>query len=68
MKCVNVGQRVRFDALAACKNSIEKVEADTIGVVVWINAPHKWFSVQHSGNQRISFKFSEIGQNVHICK
>lgn len=68
MKCVNVGQMVRFDALAACKNSIEKVESDTIGVVVWINAPHKWFSVQYGENQRISFQFSEIGQNVHICK
>ena len=68
MNFVNVGQKVRFDALAACKCSIEKVKADTIGTVVWINARHKWFSVQYGENQRISFKFSEIGQNVHLCK
>ena len=68
MKRVNVGQRVRFDALAAVNSSIEKINADTVGTVVWINAPHKWFSVQYGENQRISFKFSEIGQNVHLCK
>jgi len=65
---IHVGQRVRFDALAACKCSIEKTRADTIGTVVYINERHKWFSVHHSGNQRISFKFSEIGQNVYLCK
>ena len=68
MNCVNVGQRVRFDALAACKNSIEAIRADTIGTVVWINERHKWFSVQYNENQRISFKFCEIGKNVHLCK
>ena len=68
MNFVNVGQKVRFDALAACKSSIEKVKADTIGTVVYINKRHKWFSVQYGENQRISFKFFEIGQNVHLCK
>lgn len=68
MKCVNVGQMVRFDAMAAIKSSIEKIKADTVGTVVWINERHKWFSVQYGNNQRISFKFSEIGQNVHLCK
>lgn len=65
---ISIGQRVRFDALAACKNSVEKISSVTIGTVVYINERHNWFSVQHSENQRISFKFSEIGQNVHLCK
>lgn len=68
MKFVSVGQRVRFDALAAVKSSIEKIKEDTVGTVVYINERHKWFSVQYGENQRISFKFSEIGQNVYICK
>ena len=68
MNCVNVGQTVRFDAMAAIKNSIEKIKADTYGTVVFINKRHKWFSVQYGDNQRISFKFSEIGQNVYLCK
>ena len=66
MSRVNVGQRVRFDALAACKNSIEKVMADTIGTVVYINERHNWFSVQY-GDLRTSFKFCDIGDSVHIC-
>ena len=68
MKFVSVGQRVRFDAMQSIKSSIEKIKADTIGTVVYINVRHKWFSVQYGENQRISFKFSEIGQNVHLCK
>ena len=68
MNCVYVGQRVRFDAMAALRNGIEKIRADTIGTVVFINDRHKWFSVQYGENQRISFKFSEIGQDVFICK
>ena len=65
---IHVGQRVRFDALAACRSSVEKVEMDTIGTVAYVNAPHGWFSVKYSGNQRISFKFYEIGKIVHLCK
>ena len=41
MNRVNVGQRVRFDAMAAIKNSVEKIKADTYGTVVWINKRHK---------------------------
>jgi hypothetical protein len=65
---IEVGQKVRFDALAAVKNSVEKLKADTTGTVVYINEPHRWFLVVHDENQRISFKFSEIGQNVFLCK
>lgn len=65
---IHLGQRVRFDALAACKSQADSIVANTVGVVVYINEAHKWFSVKHGENQRISFKFCEIGQNVHICK
>ena len=68
MNCVTLGQKVRFDSLQFIKNSVEKMKADTIGTVVYINERHRWFSVLHSENQRISFKFSEIGQNVYLCK
>ena len=66
MSCVSLGQRVRFDALAFCKSSIERISADTVGTVVYVNERHKWFSVQYGENQRTSFKISEIGQAVKI--
>lgn len=65
---IQVGQKVRFDALLGIKQSIEKITADTIGTVVYINEPHNWFSVAYGENQRTSFKFTEIGKNVYICK
>lgn len=65
---IQVGQRVRFDALFGVKQSIEKVTAYTIGTVVYINERHKWFSVLYGENQRTSFKFSDIGHDVRICK
>ena len=63
---IRVGQKVRFDAFYAMKQSIEMVTAYTVGTVVYINERHKWFSVQYGENQRTSFKFSEIGQVVKI--
>lgn len=65
---VRLGQKVEFDALFCVKTSIERVEAPTVGTVVYINKRHNWFSVQYGENQRTSFKFTEIGQNVTICK
>ena len=65
---IRVGQRVRFDALESCKFSTDRIVANTVGVVDYINERHKWFSVKYGENQRTSFDFSEIGQNVHICK
>lgn len=65
---IQVGQRVRFDALLGIRQSVEKITADTVGTVVYVNAPHKWFSVLYGDNQRASFKFCEIGKNVKICK
>ena len=65
---IRLGQKVRFDSLESCKNQADKIVADTVGVVVYINEQNGWFSVKYSENQRTSFKFCEIGQNVHICK
>lgn len=68
MKVLRVGRKVRFDALAGIKQGVEKIRADTIGTVVYINVRHKWFSVQYGNGLRASFKFSEIGQEVQLCK
>ena len=65
---IQVGQRVRFDALEACTTSGDRITWNTVGVVAYVNERHNWFSVQYGGNQRISFMFSEIGHNVHLCK
>lgn len=65
---IQVGQKVRFDAMANCKSSVEKMDTFTVGTVAYVNERHKWFSVKYGENQRTSFKFTEIGQNVTICK
>ncbi len=65
---IQVGQKVRFDAFQHIKSSVERIKENTVGTVVYVNERHKWFSVQHGENQRISFKFYEIGRDVHLCK
>lgn len=65
---IKVGQKVRFDAFQCIKSSVDKIKQETVGTVVYVNEPHKWFSVQYCENQRTSFKFFEIGERVHICK
>ena len=64
---IQVGQKVRFDPMAAIRSMAES-PVYTVGTVAMVNAKHKWFSVKYDGNQRISFKFSEIGQNVFMSK
>ena len=65
---IQLGQRVRFDPFSSMLSSFQKIECETIGTVVYVNQKNKWFSVRYGENLRTSFKFSEIGQNVHICK
>lgn len=65
---IQVGQKVRFDAFENIKRSVERIKEITVGTVVYVNERHKWFSVQYGENQRTSFKFTEIGKNVKICK
>lgn len=65
---IHVGQRVRFDALAACKSQADSIVANTVGVVVYINERHKWFSVEYGNPKaRTSFKFCDIGSVVKVC-
>lgn len=65
---IRLGQRVRFDALEACKSHADTIMPNAVGVIAYINERHKWFSVRYGNNQRTSFNFSDIGRNVHICK
>lgn len=65
---IQVGQKVRFDAFCGMKETYKEEQAPTVGTVAYINQRHKWFSVKYGENQRTSFKFTEIGQNVHICQ
>lgn len=37
------------------------------GTIVYVNKPHKWFSVEYGNpKMRTSFKFSQIGKDVFI--
>lgn len=39
------------------------------GIVVYINEKHQWFTVEYGNpKQRISYKFSDIGDTVQIIK
>lgn len=68
MRCVIVGQKVRFDPFEDIKKFTEKITYDTVGTVSYVNERHKWFSVQYNENQRTSFNFCDIGKHVFICK
>ena len=66
---IEVGQKVKFDPFAEItgfSSDLNRGKTAT-GTVVYVNAPHQWFSVKH-GNQRTSFKFSQLSQDVHIVK
>ena len=63
-----VGQKVRFDPFESMKCSTDKIKETVVGTVAMVNGKHRWFSVLYGNNQRASFKFTEIGHNVHICK
>ena len=65
---IQVGQRVHFDAFWYMRMSVERAVADVIGTVEYVNEPHHWFSVRYGENQHTSFMFSEIGENVWLCK
>lgn len=68
MNLVKIGQKVRFDILEGIKRPEERHPAYTTGTVVWLNLRHGWFSVQYGDNQRASFKFTDVGQTVTLCK
>ena len=67
---IKVGQKVRFDPLSFVSGyGAELVKGNKVtGTVFMVNQAHKLFFVKYGDNMRTSFKFCEIGQNVHICK
>ena len=70
-KEVKVGQKVRFDPFR-CITGIgsEAVRGNIVtGIVVMVNEPHQWFSVEYyggGGKFRDSFKFCDIGTAVIV--
>ena len=66
---IAIGQKVRFKPLEGvyfigCTKETEPV----IGEVVYINEPHRWFSVMYGygNNCRTSFLFCDIGEKIHM--
>ena len=69
---VAIGQKVKFDPFKEIKGfDIEFVRGRSVrGTIVYINEPHRWFSVEYECGgvkQRTSFLFSQIGEDVKIC-
>lgn len=66
---IEVGQKVKFDPFAEIMGFASDLSRGkkATGTVVYVNAPHQWFSVLCNG-QRTSFKFSQIGEDVHLVK
>ena len=68
---ITVGQKVSLDpfrdmtGFASDMNRGRRVR----GVVVYVNEPHKWFSVEYGKRkQRISFNFCDLGHGVQVVK
>ena len=68
---MEVGQKVRFDPFLDIKGFASELNRGNkvTGTVVYVNHPHKWFSVEFGERkQRISFNYSDIGESVDLCK
>ena len=68
---INIGQKVKFNPVKGMQsaNDIRTAES-TIGTVKYVNAKHRWFSVEYGDDVklRISFNFNDIGSSVKLCK
>lgn len=64
-----VGMKVRFDPFGHIQSfGSSDVRGNFVtGTVVYVNKPHKWFSVEYGEGLRTSFKFYEVGQAVTVC-
>lgn len=60
------GRKVRFDPFAdAFGYGVEACRGKVIGTIVKVYPDHQWFSVVFGDpQQRISFKFDDIGKSV----
>lgn len=68
--CLKIGQAVQFNPVTVC-TGFKPEDSDCSfvqGKIVYINIPHKWFSVTYGDPiVRTSFKFSDVGKDVQIC-
>lgn len=67
---IEVGQKVRFIPLKDVRVfGLEDDNKEKIGVITYINVPHKWFLVEYDGigcKLRSGYKFCDIGATVFI--
>lgn len=65
---ITVDTKVRFDPfekITGFSSDLNRGNYVT-GSVVYVNYPHRWFSVEYGDKQRTSFGFSEIGKEVKV--
>lgn len=68
---IDVGQKVTFDPFADITGFSSELNRgkQTTGTVVLVNKQNKWFSAEYGKfKHRTSFKFSQIGTDVNLCK
>jgi len=65
---IEAGQKVKFKPFEDMGMRFPRMfDEDTSGIVVYVHKKHGWFMVEYGNcHNRISFKFSDIGNNVHI--
>ena len=65
---ITAGRKVRFDPFESLFGyGIGDLREMVTGTVVTVYPKHKWFSVVYGdNNQRISFKFCDIGGRVTV--
>ena len=65
---INVNQKVRIKPFAhMLKTGANEAELEweVEGTVKYVNAPHRWFSVEYGEyGQRIAYNFCDIGKSV----
>lgn len=68
---IKLGQAVRFDPFRDITGFASEGHRgrDVRGKVVYINEPHKWFSVEYGKpKMRTSFKFCDLGHGCQVVK
>lgn len=66
---ITVDTKVWFDPFEEMTGFASELNRGQIvtGKVVYVNYPHRWFSVEYGEpKQRTSFKFSSIGKEVKV--
>lgn len=66
---IKVGQKVVIDPFKDAVGFASELSRGRIweGTVVYVNAEHKWFSVEYGRHKLLtSYKFSQIGEDVQL--